>query len=93
MKYLPLVWAAIMRKPMRATLTLLSVMLAFTLFGLTIGMNATFDAVLAAAKDNPKLADMVLVRNSRLSVQPVTAAEWTEVCRMGGLKASAKKSK
>lgn len=48
---------------------------------------------LAAAKDNPKLADMVLVRNSRLSVQPVTAAEWAEVCRMGGLKASAKKSK
>jgi putative ABC transport system permease protein len=52
MKYLPLVWAAVMRKPARAVLTLLSVMLAFTLFGLTIGMNATFDAVLAAAKDN-----------------------------------------
>jgi putative ABC transport system permease protein len=31
-----------MRKPTRAILTLLSVMLAFTLFGLTIGMNATF---------------------------------------------------
>ena len=28
---------------------------------------------------------MVLVKNSRLSVQPVTAAEWAEVCRMGGL--------
>ena len=42
MKYVPLVWAAIMRKPTRAVLTLLSVMLAFTLFGLTIGMNATF---------------------------------------------------
>ena len=42
MKYLPLVWASIMRKPTRAVLTLLSVMLAFTLFGLTIGMNATF---------------------------------------------------
>src|SRR5579883_134737 len=42
MKYFPLVWAAVMRKPMRAALTLLSVMLAFTLFGLTIGMNATF---------------------------------------------------
>ena len=42
MKYLPLVWAAVMRKPARAILTLLSVMLAFTLFGLTIGMNATF---------------------------------------------------
>ena len=52
MKYIPLVWAAIMRKPTRAVLTLLSVMIAFTLFGLTIGMNATFDAVSAAAKDN-----------------------------------------
>lgn len=36
-------------------------------------------------KANPALAGMVLVNNSRLSVQPVTAAEWREVCRMGGL--------
>jgi predicted RNA-binding protein with PUA-like domain len=36
-------------------------------------------------KANPKLKDMVLVNNSRLSVQPVTQAEWAEVCRMGGL--------
>jgi predicted RNA-binding protein with PUA-like domain len=28
---------------------------------------------------------MVLAKNARLSVQPVTAAEWVEVCRMGGL--------
>jgi predicted RNA-binding protein with PUA-like domain len=40
---------------------------------------------LAAAKANPKLADMVLVRKPRLSVQPVTPEEWKEVCRMGGL--------
>ena len=33
----------------------------------------------------PELADMVLVKNSRLSVQPVTEAEWQVVCRMGGL--------
>jgi predicted RNA-binding protein with PUA-like domain len=39
------------------------------------------DAIMA----NPKLADMVLVNNSRLSVQPVSAAEWKEVCHMGGL--------
>ena len=37
-------------------------------------------------KANPKLADMVLVKNSRLSVQPVTEDEWKEVCRMGGLR-------
>lgn len=36
-------------------------------------------------KSAPALADMVLVRNSRLSVQPVTAEQWAEVCRMGGL--------
>ena len=36
-------------------------------------------------KANPKLAEMALVRLGRLSVQPVTAAEWKEVCRMGGL--------
>jgi len=52
MKYFPLVWAAIMRKPARAVLTLLSVMLAFTLFGLTIGMNATFAKVQADARDD-----------------------------------------
>jgi predicted RNA-binding protein with PUA-like domain len=28
---------------------------------------------------------MVLVKNSRLSVQPVTAAEWRKVCALGGL--------
>lgn len=40
---------------------------------------------LDAIKTNPKLAEMVLVNNSRLSVQPVTPDEWTEICRMGGL--------
>ena len=50
MKYFPLVWAAVMRKPARAILTLLSVMLAFTLFGLTIGMNATFEELKKEAR-------------------------------------------
>ena len=44
---------------------------------------------LLAIKDNPKLGKMVLVNNSRLSVQPVSPDEWKEVCRMGGLKPSA----
>ena len=39
---------------------------------------------LDAIKREPTLADMVLVKNSRLSVQPVTDVEWTAVCRMGG---------
>jgi predicted RNA-binding protein with PUA-like domain len=37
-------------------------------------------------KKEPKLKKMMLINNTRLSVQPVTAEEWKIVCRMGGLK-------
>jgi predicted RNA-binding protein with PUA-like domain len=40
---------------------------------------------LAQIKANPRLKNMVLVKQSRLSVQPVTDAEWKIVCQMGGL--------
>lgn len=40
---------------------------------------------LDAVKSQPELADMALIRNSRLSVQPVTDAEWQVVRRLGGL--------
>ena len=39
---------------------------------------------LGDVKDNRKLAEMALVTSLRLSVQPVTAAEWAVVCKMGG---------
>jgi predicted RNA-binding protein with PUA-like domain len=41
---------------------------------------------MAEIKATPDLKDMVLVKNSRLSVQPVTAAQWKAVCKMGGVK-------
>ncbi len=41
---------------------------------------------LATIKADPKLADMVLVKNMRLSVQPVRASEWRHICKLGGLK-------
>jgi predicted RNA-binding protein with PUA-like domain len=40
---------------------------------------------LAEIKATPALKAMVLVKNSRLSVQPVTEAEWRKICAMGGL--------
>ena len=40
---------------------------------------------LAEIKATPALKAMVLVRVSRLSVQPVTEAEWRKVCAMGGI--------
>jgi len=36
-------------------------------------------------KGNGRLKDMVLVKNSRLSVQPVAAAEWKIVCAIAGI--------
>jgi predicted RNA-binding protein with PUA-like domain len=60
--------------------------------------TGTWDCVdLAAVKDlpqsvtldrikaEPALKDMVLLRNSRLSVQPVSPKQWQIICRMGGL--------
>jgi predicted RNA-binding protein with PUA-like domain len=40
---------------------------------------------LVAVKAEPRLKEMALVKYSRLSVQPVTDAEWRIVCEMGGL--------
>lgn len=37
-------------------------------------------------KADPALSKMVLVNNSRLSVQPVAEAEWRHICALGGLK-------
>jgi predicted RNA-binding protein with PUA-like domain len=42
---------------------------------------------LAQIKAEPRLAEMVLVNNSRLSVQPVTAKEWDLILSMGGVAA------
>ncbi len=41
---------------------------------------------LAAIKADAKLKDMVLVREARLSVQPVTPEQWKYICRLGGVK-------
>ena len=37
-------------------------------------------------KTDPRLTEMVLVKNSRLSVQPVTTKEWSIICGLGQTK-------
>ena len=39
-------------------------------------------------KSDPALAEMSLIRNSRLSVQPVTQAEWLHICGLGNYTAA-----
>ncbi len=42
---------------------------------------------LETIKVDAKLKEMALVKLSRLSVQPVTDAEWKHICKLGGVKA------
>lgn len=49
----------------------------------TVPTPVTLDQI----KADERLADMVLVKNSRLSVQPVSEAEWAVITTMGGVKA------
>ena len=44
----------------------------------------TTPVTLAQIKADPRLAEMALVRQSRLSVMPVTAAEWSLLCGLAG---------
>mgnify|MGYP000607333394 CR=1 FL=1 len=49
--------------------------------------SATTPVTLDQIKEDPRLAEMVLVKNSRLSVQPVTEEEWQVICGLAGLSA------
>jgi len=50
-------------------------------------MALTKPVTLAAIKAEPKLKNLPLVKQSRLSVSPVSAEEWQLICKMGGVKA------
>lgn len=47
----------------------------------SVGKPVTLEMV----KSDDRLSDMALIRNSRLSVQPVTQQEWDIVCAMAGM--------
>ena len=52
MKFLPLIWAALWRKKTRTVFTLLSIVVAFLLFGMLQGVNAAFNATIDRANVN-----------------------------------------
>lgn len=56
MKWLPLLWAALRRKPGRSMLTLLSIVVAFLLVGTATGLNASFARLVSEAR-----ADRIVV--------------------------------
>lgn len=52
MKYVPLMWAMLWRKKLRTSLTLLSIVIAFLLFGMLQGINAAFQETIERSNVN-----------------------------------------
>jgi len=49
LKFLPLLWSNVRRKPVRTGLTFASILVAFLLFGLLKTLESALDAILAGA--------------------------------------------
>jgi putative ABC transport system permease protein len=52
LKYVPLMWAMLWRKKLRTSLTLLSILIAFLLFGMLQGINAAFQETIERSNVN-----------------------------------------
>jgi len=82
MKFLPLIWAGIWRKPGRAVLTLLSVANAFLLFGVLQGFASGLDHAVAETH-----AD-VLLSLSKISTDPLPVAQLAQIKMVSGVRAA-----
>ena len=78
MKYFPLVWAALWRKPARTIFTFLSIVVAFLLFGMLAGLDGGFARQLAGSR-----ADRLLT-NPRFGT-PLPYAYVDKVARVPGV--------
>ncbi|HEU5136500.1 MAG TPA: ABC transporter permease [Steroidobacteraceae bacterium] len=81
MKYAPLTWAGLRRKPVRTVLTFLSIVTAFLLYGALSGTMAGFDELLSEFFDENQLYTL-----SRLSPgEPLPVAYVGRVARIPGV--------
>jgi putative ABC transport system permease protein len=80
-KYLPLIWSGIWRKPGRTVLILLQVALAFALFGVLQGMKTGVDHAIAATR-----ADVLFVGPSDFGGAPLPLAYLERIRSLAGMK-------
>jgi len=52
MKFAPLIWSALWRRPTEFTLSWLAITVAFMLFGLMVGLNGTYRALITVARED-----------------------------------------
>ena len=84
MKFWPLLWSGLWRKPARTAFTLLSLAFGFLLFGLLQGVDSAFDAAVARQRLDRLLTDPRFGTPLPLSYGPtiekvphVTNVTWT----------------
>jgi len=82
MKYLPLLWAGMFRKKIRTLLTLLSVLVAFVLFGLLQGVKVAFESGADAAD-----AKRLLTTARYSIIEPLPVAYWRQIAGVEGVEA------
>ncbi len=89
MKYLPLIWAGLWRKPARTLLTFLSIVVAFLLFGMLQGVDSAFDRIVGQQKldrmfVDPRFAQPVPYSYKAQIERVKGVTKITEVRFMGG---------
>jgi putative ABC transport system permease protein len=82
MRFLPLIWSGIWRKPGRSILIFLQVSVAFALFGVLQGMKSGVDRLIEQAR-----ADLLLVHGSLGFVDPVPLAALEQIKSVPGVRA------
>ena len=81
MKYFPLIWAGLWRKKARTILTLLSIVVAFLLFGMLQGVNTAFSAGI----DNANVDRLVVINRIALTEQ-LPLAQQQQIASVPGVR-------
>lgn len=68
MKYLPLIWSGMRRKPVRTALIFLQICVAFALFGILQGMKTGMDQAIAKVRADVLYVGQAVVGGARLSI-------------------------
>ncbi len=82
MKYLHLIWASLFRKKTRTTLTVLSIVVAFLLFGMLDAVRVAF-----TVRDSLEGASRLVVSSKLSIIQPLPYADLMQLQRIQGVEA------